>query len=570
MRCFNGQAWLEIPDVKPTGGLVCIRVQSTVPLFPVGSRAAFGYNNLTKREAIFKILKYVKAEGIRQALRKVKSRHLDRELLGKRWVVSVYGRRTDNDRPVWALATFDTPYTDLVLVRPELTFEVPCNLEEDLRPWLGVFLPYCTSAMQTLAHTTASQLQDYYELVAGLPPHAEIASDIPIWLNQDTVNKAASRMHRGYLDQWRSAFNQFNCCSQQSRPVNKHKESAKNGKAGAILVGNGNYARVIVVPMIRESGLQLKYAVDLDPLIAQRCKEEYGFQHAATDITEASRDPQASIACICSFHHTHAELAQSLLMSGKKVFIEKPPVVSFDQLDSLCECVTKYPDRWVVGYNRRYAVDAGELRKAVEERTEPITITCIVQEAKLPGWHWYNWQIEGGRIISNLCHWIDLGCYLIRGCVPEEVTYFPASEDCDENASVSIKFSDDSALNLILSTRGDTTLGMTEYIDLRCGEITGWINDFRETRIQKSGKTTYRHQGRRNRGHREMYLDALRRFVNNEHQPFGVDDLWRSSALMLIIREMHLRSEKIRQVRDFFVDGFRPAPKSVLPSKSEY
>jgi predicted dehydrogenase len=543
---------------------VGIKTQVTVPLFPIGARAAFGYGSLTRWSAVAKIAKYIMAEGLAATLRKVKSRHLDRELLNSRWLVSVFGRRMDDDKPVWGLAPFDLPFSEFVLVPPQLTFELPPNVAEETMPWLGVVLPFGTDE-NTVPHEDAvAQLQQAYRNVAGLNPHAPVFPQLPDWLNQRNVEKAVPGVMRGCFGAWRSICTQITRPKPQIRAATTYAAEADSESPGSILVGAGNYARVVVLPSVRRAGIHLNWVVDLDPLIAQRCKEEYGFTHATTDISDTLADPRSSIASICTYHHTHAELAQLLLKAGKKVIIEKPPVTSFRQLANLCVCASEHPDRWAVGYNRRYAPDVKQFRKALEGRSAPVTITCIIQEVRLPEWHWYNLPIEGGRTISNLCHWIDLGCHLVGGALPEEISCFPVVKGCDGDTSVTVRFADGSALNLILSMRGDETLGMTEYIDVRCGDLTGSINDFGEARICRSGRSLYKRKGRRNRGHGAMYSDILRRFVDNQPQLFGLDDLWLSSALMLIIREMHLHGETTRDVRDFLSNRFLPSEPSLL------
>jgi len=87
-----------------------------------------------------------------------------------------------------------------------------------------------------------------------------------------------------------------------------------------------------------------------------------------------------------------------------KIFVEKPPVTSLDQLKRLIE-IRNNPTHFVeIGYNRRYSPFVIQAKGIINIFKMPITMTCIIKELNIPTSHWYYWPSERTRITGNLSH----------------------------------------------------------------------------------------------------------------------------------------------------------------------
>jgi predicted dehydrogenase len=338
---------------------------------------------------------------------------------------------------------------------------------------------------------------------------------------------------------------------------------ARKDRAGAIVVGGGNYTRVHAARFLRRCGVHLKWLVEIEPALAMSVGRAYGFESITTNLGEAARDAEAGIAVVAGYHSTHADYAILLLESGKKVLIEKPPVSSHQQLARLTPILAARPKCWAVGFNRRYAAGVDLLREELREQGHPVTVTCVIHEIRLPDSHWYFWPSQGGRVLGNLCHWIDLGGLLVGEASPVEIFVTPNQGSAsrnptgryDEDVSVSVRYSDESLVNIVSSSRGDEMLGMHEWIQVRSGDLLATIDDFRATTISRRGRTIFANAGPRSRGHRAMYREIVANFLRDEEQRFSLRQLVLTSRLMLEVEEMLFQGIARRAVGGLEADG---------------
>ena len=118
----------------------------------------------------------------------------------------------------------------------------------------------------------------------------------------------------------------------------------------------------------------------------------------------------------------HANLAAEALTRGKHVFVEKPLAVNEEGLREVVAAARESVRVLMVGYNRRFAPIAGEIRDRFATRAAPMTIVYRVNAGQLAREHWTHDSAEGGgRIIGEACHFIDFVQYL-TGALPARVS----------------------------------------------------------------------------------------------------------------------------------------------------
>lgn len=315
------------------------------------------------------------------------------------------------------------------------------------------------------------------------------------------------------------------------------------------LVGAGFYTYAYVLPFLR--GMRRHTVVDLNPLLAAAMCEKFGFKFAETSYSRAFerlRDLEKPVVVVATYHSTHVDVAQAALEanSGARIFMEKPPVTTKEQLKRLLTLREK--GAFIeIGYNRRHAAFVRQAKNALEKASGPITMTCIVKEKHLPLSHWYYWPTQGTRITGNLSHWIDLGVYLIPG-KPVGMNLLSSSERfCADEAAISIAFDDGSQLNLVATDRGNPLRGIQEFIDLRREDITVRIEDFLRMTIQWGGRQVTRRSLLRDKGHRAMYRNFAGKCRKGGQPGYPNEDLATSSVMYLDVAEALLKLENSRQ-----------------------
>ena len=281
--------------------------------------------------------------------------------------------------------------------------------------------------------------------------------------------------------------------------------------------------------------------IDLNPFLANTMRDRFNFLHADTSFSRAFKrlkEVKQPVVVIATYHSTHVEVAEEALQANPnaRIFMEKPPVTTKGQLERLLK-LRQDGGLIEIGYNRRYTKHLRLAKTALDESDEPITITCIVKEKFLPLEHWYYWPTQGTRITGNLSHWIDLGIFLIRE-QPLDMNLLSSSERFPtDEAAISVHFEGGSQLNLIASDRGNELRGIQEFIDIRKGNVSVFIEDFLRLTIQKGGKKRVIKSLLRDKGHKNMYRSFLENCQNDSNFYYPNEDLMISSLMYLDIAE---------------------------------
>jgi predicted dehydrogenase/threonine dehydrogenase-like Zn-dependent dehydrogenase len=306
---------------------------------------------------------------------------------------------------------------------------------------------------------------------------------------------------------------------QLAGPTRKTRaRSATSGEIGISFLGVGNFARGVLLPIIKRSErVQLLGVGAATGLSAKNAAEQFSFSYSTTDSQEILGDDMSQVVFIATRHDSHAQLAAEALTRGKHVFVEKPLAVTEEGLREVVAAARRSDGLLMVGYNRRFAPIAREIKQRFATRTAPMTIVYRVNAGQLPREHWAHDPIEGGgRIIGEACHFIDFVQYL-TGALParvsaEVVPQTRAAGAIDDSTVISMSMSDGSVASIVYTASGDSSVAK-ERIEIFCDRSVATIEDFRVGTIVHDGKTTRLGRRGQDKGHVAevgAFLDAVR------------------------------------------------------------
>ncbi|PDV99973.1 bi-domain-containing oxidoreductase [Candidatus Chloroploca asiatica] len=176
------------------------------------------------------------------------------------------------------------------------------------------------------------------------------------------------------------------------------------------VIGAGNFASLVLIPAVVKTGARLEAIATTTGRDAAIAARKFGFAQAVSDYRKILEHPAINTVFILTRHNTHARLIVEALAAGKHVFVEKPLALTQDELDQINAARQQAPNlQLLVGFNRRFAPLAVEMRKLLGARTEPLTMIYTVNAGAIPAHHWtQDPLVGGGRIIGEGCHFIDL------------------------------------------------------------------------------------------------------------------------------------------------------------------
>jgi polar amino acid transport system substrate-binding protein len=286
------------------------------------------------------------------------------------------------------------------------------------------------------------------------------------------------------------------------RPDGARTPAAK-GEVHLGVIGAGDYARAMLLPHFKREKAFLAAVATATGVTAKNVADHFGFQCVETP-EEIIASSSVNTVVIATRNDSHASLAAAALRAGKHVFVEKPLALDDEQLDDVVEAARDAGVLLTVGFNRRFSPAGIAAKKFFSSVESPLSIVYRVNAGRLPAEHWgHDPKIGGGRIIAEVCHFVDLVQFLTDSRVTrvhaEAITSGNAAIIDDDSVVVNLKLADGSVATIAYLGEGDKSLPK-ERVEILGGGRSFIIDDFRETRSYAAGKETVNKLGRQDKG----------------------------------------------------------------------
>jgi predicted dehydrogenase/threonine dehydrogenase-like Zn-dependent dehydrogenase len=283
------------------------------------------------------------------------------------------------------------------------------------------------------------------------------------------------------------------------------------------LLGAGGFAMSTLLPAIKQiSGIEFGGVCAANGSHARHAADKFGFRYCSTDEAQIIEDPAVSTIVIATRHHLHAAQVLSALRAGKHVFCEKPLCLREEELAEIVSAHSAAHSLLMVGFNRRFAPMAIQMKQFLGQVREPLAMHYRVNAGYLPPDHWLNDPEQGGgRILGEVCHFVDFLTF-IAGTVPAEVqtrALANSSQYSGDNVVVSLQFANGSQGTITYIANGDRSFSK-ERIEVFGGGSVAVLEDFRRLELVRRGhKQLLRSRLRQEKGHRgewQAFASALR------------------------------------------------------------
>ena len=272
--------------------------------------------------------------------------------------------------------------------------------------------------------------------------------------------------------------------TESRRPV---AVSRKQGEIGVGLIGAGLHANTSMLPALKSiKNIRLAGIADAEGFKGRHTGKKYGFDYCATDYKELLADDKIDAVLIATRHNLHAKMVMDSLAAGKHVFVEKPLAMNTDELDAICQAYEKADKQLMVGFNRRFAPHAQTAKQWLGNNNDMV-INCRVNAGFVPKESWVHDAAEGGgRVIGEMCHFIDLIQYL-AGSRVARVFAESTTERGEDNLVVTLKLENGSVATILYASQGDRLLPR-ERMEVFSGKSVCVIDNFKSLFFAKDGK----------------------------------------------------------------------------------
>ncbi|MCX7612089.1 MAG: bi-domain-containing oxidoreductase, partial [Ignavibacterium sp.] len=224
-------------------------------------------------------------------------------------------------------------------------------------------------------------------------------------------------------------------------------------------IGAGNFAQSYLLPYLKSKEIELRKVATKTPITAKSVAEKFGFKYYSTSPEEILDDPHINTIFIVTNHSTHGKFVKEALKRNKNVFVEKPLCITEEELMDIKDIYTKSTSKLFVGFNRRFSKQFELIKNFFHNRTEPLFILYRVNAGFIPSDHWIQRVEEGGRLIGEGCHFIDIFDFLIESDIKEfDIKALNNRSDLqiiNDNFILTIKYNDGSVATLLYNSNGD-------------------------------------------------------------------------------------------------------------------
>jgi predicted dehydrogenase/threonine dehydrogenase-like Zn-dependent dehydrogenase len=276
------------------------------------------------------------------------------------------------------------------------------------------------------------------------------------------------------------------------------------------LIGAGNFALTTLLPAINKvGGAEFVMAAAASGSHARHAAAKFGFHSSTTDEQEVFDHPEINTVVIATRHHLHARQVIAALQSGKHVFCEKPLCLDRAELTEIASA-HNHPSNshlLMLGFNRRFAPLAVRLKHFLSGLHGPLAIHYCVNAGFLPHDHWlHDPEQGGGRILGEVCHFVDFICFLTGSDVVEVETRALQDTGRYSNDTVicSLRFADGSLGTISYLANGDRAYSK-ERIEVFGGGSAAVFEDFRRLELIRGGKKKTSRLLRQDKGHRHEW-----------------------------------------------------------------
>ena len=304
-----------------------------------------------------------------------------------------------------------------------------------------------------------------------------------------------------------------------------------SGKVQLGALGAGNFAGAVIFPIAaKHADTKLVAVASGSGRSAQHAASKHGFSYATSEEDKLLDDPAVNTLAVLTRHHLHASQTLAGLRAGKHVFCEKPLALTRAELNEIrAEAEKPGAPLLMVGFNRRFAPLAVQMKEFLRASREPLAAHYRVNAGYIPPEHWVHDPAQGGgRILGEACHFIDFLTWL-TGAPPVEV-HAQALPDGGryrgDNAGIQLSFPDGSIGTVSYMANGDKALSK-ERVEVSTGGRAAVLDDFRVLETYAGGsRKVYKSRLRQDKGHAGEWDAFVRAILAGGPPPIPYEHLF--------------------------------------------
>jgi predicted dehydrogenase/threonine dehydrogenase-like Zn-dependent dehydrogenase len=311
--------------------------------------------------------------------------------------------------------------------------------------------------------------------------------------------------------------------------------SQETSKATIGMIGAGNFSAQVLLPALQKTPARLKTIASKTGVSGTYLANKFQFEKSTTDLDDIFSDPEITTIVITTRHDSHANLVLRALDCGKHVFVEKPLCLTKLELAEIKDKIRFAPNSPIlmVGFNRRFSPFIQKIMHYRQSILTPLSMIMTVNAGEIPKDHWaHDMKIGGGRIVGEVCHFVDLLRYISQHPITD---IHPTYMACETNDTVSIqmRFQDGSMGTIHYFANGHKRFPKERLEFFADGTIIQ-LDNFKRMKSfgVKIGSRLPHRQDKGHQGEMDAFISAI---INGSGVPIPLDDIFEVMDVVLSV-----------------------------------
>ena len=315
--------------------------------------------------------------------------------------------------------------------------------------------------------------------------------------------------------------------------IKKINENAEAQKLRVSFLGSGNYATSILIPAFKNAGVELISTISKSGISGLHAGKKYNFLETTTDSNRIFEDKNIDLVVISSRHDSHAKFVLKAIQSNKHIYVEKTLCLTLEELTEIKKAYSN-SNTLMIGFNRRFAPQVQKIKNLLKNVNATKAMIMTVNAGQISKDHWtQNLEIGGGRIIGEVCHFIDLFRFLVgEKIIDYKLKTMKASSK--DTVSIQLSFFDGSIGTIHYLANGPKSFPKERLEIFSAGKVLqldnfrkltgfGWSN-FNKMNLWKQDKGQ---------------IDCIKTFVDsllrNDPSPINIDEIFEVSEISIML-----------------------------------
>jgi len=273
--------------------------------------------------------------------------------------------------------------------------------------------------------------------------------------------------------------------------------------------------------------VNIKAIADAQGEKARFAANKYDCELATSDYSDLLNDEEINLLIIATRHNLHAKIASEALKKDKNVYLEKPMALNINQLKDVVKAERDSKGRLMIGFNRRFAPHIIKTKKLLAQVSTPLLMYYRINAGYIPKESWVHDPEEGGgRIIGEVCHFIDLLQFLANSPPARVYATKIRAQDpviASDNVEILIDFANGSRGSILYTSLGSKA-APKEYLEIFADENVLIIDNFRSARFYIKNKSKKIRKFTQDKGHYKELEIFTQTILAGDSSPISMDE----------------------------------------------